>query len=784
MCIYSLPIMLTRITNTTYISELLQTYINNKAHIAGKILHAVMLRIGVSSYTFLANRLVELYSKCDQLNSARLVFDKMPQRNIYSWHAMLSCYCKENQLENANDLFVKMPERNSVSWNMMISALVQNGYERRGLELYQMMRYQGFEPTRFTLASVLSACGVLGDIMCGKESHGVAIKLGLEKNVFVGNASLGMYAKSGTVGDAIKAFGDLTDPNEVSFTALMGGLAEADQIEEAFDIFRLMLRKGIRIDSVSVSSFLGVCSKGGSAEFGAISEGGWELNVIPGKQIHGLILKLGFQNDLHLSNSLLDMYAKNGDMDSAEMVFGSLSEVSVVSWNIMIGGYGQKNEKGRAMQYMEQMQSCGFEPDDITHINLLVACIKCGDVGTARTIFDRLEYQSLSSWNAILSGYAQNGYHREAVDLFREMQFQNMQLDRTTLAILLSSCAALGHLEGGKEVHSFLMKSGFHTDTFVVSGLIGMYLKCGRIFVAKHVFNGVNLLDTACWNSMIAGLSFNLMDGEAFTIFVEMLRKGTLPTEFSYATMLGCCAKLSLSQGRQVHGLILKDGYADDVFVGNVLLNMYSKCGNIYDARRFFDLMPFKNTVTWNEMLHGYAQNGCGDDAVCLYEQMIQSVAKPDDITFVAVLTACSHSGLVDSGVSIFNSMLEEHGVVPTSDHYTCIIDSLGRDGRFNELEALIDKMPYKDDPIVWEVLLSSSRVHTNVNLARRAADELFRLDQKNSTPYVLLANMYASLGRWDDANDVRKMMIEKQVLKNPGYSWVEQENRDACLHG
>ncbi|KAL3512853.1 hypothetical protein ACH5RR_025570 [Cinchona calisaya] len=781
------PTMLTRTATrpTTYLTNLLQTCIDNKVHAAGKILHAYILRAGIFADTFLANRLVELYAKCDQVDSARKLFDKMPQRNIYSWHAMLSCYCKENQLDNAHELFDQMPERNSVSWNMMISALVRNGYERRALEFYWRMRWGGFELTHFTLASVLSACGSLGDIMYGKECHGVANKLGLDKNVFVGNALLGMYAKSGTIGDAVKAFGDLLEPNEVSFTQLMGGLVEADQIEEAFGMFKLMHRNGSRIDSVSLSTVLGVCARGGNGDIGATSGDDWDVHIVPGKQIHGLTLKLGFENDLHLSNSLLDMYAKNGDMDNAEILFASLSEVSVVSWNIMIGGYGQNNEKGRAMQYMEWMQSSGFEPDDVTYINLLVACVKCGDVGSAHRIFDIMTYQSLSSWNAILSGCAQNGYHREAVKLFREMQLQEVQLDRTTLAIILSSCAALGYLEGGRQVHAFSMKPAFHTDTYVASGLIGMYFKCRRMVDAKHVFTGVHQLDTVCWNSMLAGLSFNSMDGEAFTLFVQMLRMGILRTEFSYATILSCCAKLSSwSQGRQVHGLIMKDGYADDVFVGSALLDIYSKCGNVNDARKFFDLMPSKNTVSWNAMLDGYAQNGCGDEAVCLYKQMIQSDAKPDDITFVAVLTACSHSGLVDPGMSIFNSMHEEHGVEPLADHYTCIIDSLGRAGRFNELEKIIDKMPYKDDPIVWEVLLSSCRVHSNVGLARRAADELFRLDQNNSAPYVLLANMYASLGRWDDANDVRSMMTEQQVLKDPGYSWIEHENGDACLLG
>lgn len=257
-----------------------------------------------------------------------------------------------------------------------------------------------------------------------------------------------------------------------------------------------------------------------------------------------------------------------------------------------------------------------------------------------------------------------------------------------------------------------------------------------------------------------------------------MMGKGLYPTQFSYATILSSCAKSSsVPQGRQVHTQIVKDGVVNDVYVGSALIDMYSKCGEVYEARVFFDTMPFKNTITWNEMIHGYAQNGCGDKAIDLYNEMIQSGEKLDGITFLAVLTACSHSGLVDHGIAIFNSMQSEHGVEPLSDHYTCMIDTLGRAGRFHEIEVLVDKMPCKDDPIVWEVLLSSCRFHDNVTLARRAADALFSLDPKNSAPYVLLANMYSSLGRWDEVKYVRDMMSKKSIVKNPGYSWLEHKN-------
>ncbi|KAG5530415.1 hypothetical protein RHGRI_025386 [Rhododendron griersonianum] len=763
----------------THLANLLQFCIDKKANLSGKILHGYMLRNGLSADTFLSNRLIEFYSKCSDTPTARHLFDKMPMRNIYSWHAMLDGYCKASKLKDAREVFAAMPERNTVSWNTLISALARSGLEQEAMDVYHMMNLEGFMPTHFTLASVFSACGALVDVDCGMECHGVAIKIGLDKNVFVANALLCMYAKCRCIEDSIRAFGDLPIPNEVSFTAMMGILADSDRVEEAFSMFRTMHRTGIRIDSVSLSSVMGVCARDRRGQFGITSEAYGFSSNMHGHQIHGLSVKLGFERDLHLINSLLDMYAKKGDMTSAEIIFNNLPEVSVVSWNIMIGGYGQNHDTEKAMDYMHGMLHQGFEPDEVTHINMLAACVKSGDIEIGRRIFDRIVCPSLSSWNAILSGYSQNDNHKEAIKLFREMQFRGVQPDRTTLAIITSSCAGIGLLEGGKQVHAYSLRALFHTDIYLASGLIGIYSKCHKIETAKCLFNNMLELDSACWNSMIAGLSLNSLDKEAFSLFKKMLGKGLLSTQFSYAIILSCCANLSsLSHGRQIHAQIAKDGYMTDVYVGSALINMYCKCGDLDGAREYFDEMPLKNIVTWNEMIHGYAQNGCGEEAVSVYKDMIVSGEEPDGITFVAVLTACSHSGLVDTGIEIFNSMKLEHGVDLLLDHYTCIIDALGRAGRFHEAEVLIDRMPYKDDPIVWEVLLSSCRVHANVSLARRAAEELFRLDPQNSAPYVLLANMYSSLGRWEEAKVCRKMMGDKQVSKNPGYSWVEPKNR------
>lgn len=767
------------------IANLLQTCIDNKSLLLGKVLHAYILRTNLLSNTFLCNRLIELYSKCNDPAYAHCTFHNTPQKDIYSWNAVLSFYCKTGNLTFARKVFEQMPERNVVSWNNLISVMLKNGYQEKALDVYKLMVLEGFLPTHITFASVLSACGSVFDLQLGKRCHGLVIKIGLDKNIFVCNGLLSVYAKCGVMREAVQIFADIDEPNEVTFTSMMGGLGRIDGVVEALEMFRMMSRKGVRIDSISLSAVLSVCAKGGEYdEFGCYENGDRLLrNVVLGEQIHGLAFKLGFERDLYLSNSLLDMYAKNGIMKSAEMVFHTLGKPSVVSWNIMIAGYGQKGNSGKAIECFQRMQFSGFKPDAVTYINMLAACIKCGDVETARQMFDNMSCPSVISWNAIISGYSQNENHREAIDLFREMQFQSVKPDRTTVTVILGSCAGMAFLEGGKQVHAALQKAALHTDNYVAGGLIGMYSKCGKIERAEHIFSSMPELDIVCWNSMIAGLTLNSLNREAFMLFKQMRQGRMLPTEFSYATVLSCCTKLSsLFQGRQVHSQIVKDGYESDVFVGTALVDMYCKCGDIDGARKHFDMMPVRNIVTWNEMIHGYAQNGYGDEAVHLYEDMIASGAKPDAVTFIAVLTACSHSGLVDWGFRIFNSMKSEHGIDPELDHYTCIIDCLSRAGHFHDAELLMEKMPYRDDPIVWEVVLSSCRVHGNVSLAQQAAEELFRLDPESSTPYVLLANIYSSLGRWNDVRVIRELMSEKQIVKDPGYSWTEHKEQDTCL--
>ncbi|KAG0469723.1 hypothetical protein HPP92_015808 [Vanilla planifolia] len=754
--------------------KLLQPCIQKKLLLSGKAVHAQALTSGLSFDTFLSNRLVELYSRCDLFDYAFNAFYSIPNPNVFSWNAILSATAKAASFELAFQLFEQMPERNVVSWNTMISALARRGQEEKAVELYHGMVQQGLMPSHFTFASVLSAFSSLMDLSEGRKCHGLAVKVGLDVNLFVENALLAMYTKCESLVDAVKLFEDMPDPNEVSFTALMGGLVQSGLAEEALRLFTRMHRCGISVDQISVSSVLGACAKFHGA---VLNPDEISSYYAYGQVIHALVLRHGFESELHVGNSLIDMYAKHGNMDNADLIFKTMPEINVVSWNVMISGYGQNGDANKAIEMWQLMQQSHFEADEVTYISLLSSCVKSGDTETATQFFYKMNSPSVASWNALLSVYSQNEWHKEGIELFRKMLFLNAEPNRTTFAVVLSSCSGTGLLEYGKQLHASSVRYMLHEDMFVSSGLVDMYSKCGHIDAARRVFDGMCERDVVSWNSMIAAFSRHSLDKECFSFFKLMREDHMSPTESSYASLANCCARLSsLPQGRQIHAQILKDGYDADVYVGSSLIDMYTKCGFIVEARRFFDSMPTKNIVSWNEMIHGYAQNGYGEEAIVLFEYMLRSKEKPDAVTFIGVLTACSHCGFVDEGIKFFDSMKNEHGIEPLADHYTCILDALGRAGRLSEAKLLLDRMPCNDDPIVWEVVLASCVVHGDISLGTRAAEELFRIDPNNSAPYVLLANMYASKGRWFDASAVRKLMSERRVVKDRGYSWINQK--------
>ncbi|CAA6671827.1 unnamed protein product [Spirodela intermedia] len=601
----------------------------------------------------------------DRLVSMR-AFSEIPRRNAYFLNTVLSNRCQSGDIRSARKLLEETPERNAISWNMVISALVRNGSLGEALDLYCAMRREGFLPTQFTFASVLSSCGGLGSMELGEGCHGLAIKVDL---------SVDTYCKDPSA--AAKVFEGITLPNIVSFTVLMGALEQDGCATEAMRLLPKMANMGIQVDAVAVSSALVACTRSG--EDGEVVSSGRITRASGytfGRQLHALVIKLGYGSNVRVGNSLIDMYAKYDYIDEALEIFRALPEADVVSFNVLIAIYMRNGDPKTARRLSTTKRST--VPND--------AAVECPT---------------------------------KPRDLRRHPQ-------------LLLREASL-HL--GQQVHAASTRMTLHLDLFLASGLVDLYFKCGRLDTARRVFDRMMERDIVSWNSMISGLSLSSRSGEAVEFFKQMRETGIVPTEYSYATIISACARLpSLSWGRQMHAQVAKNGLAGDVF-----------CGIVEEARLLFDHMPVRNIVSWNEMILGYARNSDGGSALELFRSLLGTKENPNGVTFLALLTACSHSGLVDEGLGILHSMEREHGVEPLP------------------ITTPASRTPWASS---WRRRVGES-----------GCGEAYPPLPAQPSAYVLLSGIYASLGRWDGASAVRGLMNERGIGKGRGCSWTEGRN-------
>ncbi|KAE8649714.1 hypothetical protein Csa_012633 [Cucumis sativus] len=378
--------------------------------------------------------------------------------------------------------------------------------------------------------------------------------------------------------------------------------------------------------------------------------------------------------------------------------------------------------------------------------------------------------------------YMQHREGSKALELYLEMTVRGLIVDIFTLASVLTAFTNVQDLLGGLQFHAKLIKSGYHQNSHVGSGLIDLYSKCGGCMLdCRKVFDEISNPDLVLWNTMISGYSlYEDLSDEALECFRQLQVVGHRPDDCSLVCVISACSNMSSpSQGRQVHGLALKlDIPSNRISVNNALIAMYSKCGNLRDAKTLFDTMPEHNTVSYNSMIAGYAQHGMGFQSLHLFQRMLEMGFTPTNITFISVLAACAHTGRVEDGKIYFNMMKQKFGIEPEAGHFSCMIDLLGRAGKLSEAERLIETIPFDPGFFFWSALLGACRIHGNVELAIKAANRLLQLDPLNAAPYVMLANIYSDNGRLQDAASVRKLMRDRGVKKKPGCSWIEVNRR------
>ncbi|KAM7513669.1 hypothetical protein LguiA_003252 [Lonicera macranthoides] len=596
-----------------------------------------------------------------------------------------------------------------------------------------------------------------------KEAHQVFDEMPI-KNSSSWNTVLSAYAKQGHINAARRVFEEMPEPDAVTWTAMIVGYNQMSHFDIAIQKFLEMISFKVLPTQYTMTNILASCAAVKALDIG--------------RKVHSFVVKLGLGTYITVANSLLNMYTKSGDQVTAKIVFDRMRLKSTSSWNAMISLH-----------------------------------IQSGRFDLALAQFELMTERDIVSWNSMISGYNQHGFDVEALNMFTKMlKGSLLKPDKYTLASVLSACANLEDLTLGKQIHGHIIRTAFDTSGPVGNALISMYsksggietcqkilerketsnlnmiaftalldgyIKLGDINPARKVFDSLRDRDVVVWTAMIVGYVQNGFNDDAIELFRSMVREGPEPNSYTMAAMLSVSSSLaSLGHGKQIHTQAIRSGQASSVSVSNALINMYAKAGSIIGARHVFNSIHMnRDTVSWTSMIIALAQHGIGGEAIKLFEHMLALNIKPDHITYVGVLSACTHMGLVEQGRSYYKLMKDLHGIEPTPSHYACMIDLFGRAGMLQEAQDFIENMPLEPDVIAWGSLLASCKVHKNVELAKVAAERLLLIEPDNSGAYSALANVYSACAKWEDAARIRKSMKDRQVKKEQGFSWVQIRN-------
>ncbi|XVE81016.1 hypothetical protein DITRI_Ditri15bG0028800 [Diplodiscus trichospermus] len=532
-------------------------------------------------------------------------------------------------------------------------------------------------------------------------------------------------------------------------------------------------------------------------------------SLYDGTKLHAHVLQLGFQQDIFVQTSLLDMYSKCTDLVSARNVFDEMLTRNIISWNTMISAYCRGFRVTEGISLLKEMWVLGFDPSASTFISVVGACtnlqlglslhccvyklgllrceiplanslmnmyVKFGLIDGARSVFDILDERSIISWTTIIDGYINVGNIGEAFYLFNRMrQMVAASQDMVLLIKIISGCVQQGNLLLASSVHSLVLKSGYDGEALMDNLILNMYAKCSDIFSARRVFERVEEKCIFLWTSMIAAYAQYGYPAEVLDLFKRLLRTGLKPNEATVASIISACADLgSLSVGKEIEHYVKLNGLASNRQVQTSLIHMFGKCGSIDNAEEVFSVVLNRDLAVWSSMINGYAIHGMGNEALKLFHQMqITENFSLDHAVFTSILLACSHSGFVEDGVKYFKSMKNDYGIEPGIEHYTCLIDLLGRAGHFDLALKTIEEMPVQVQTQVWAPLLSACSKYRNIELGEYVARKL-DLNAGDTSNYVLLANIYTSGGMWKEAAVTRSMIRNRGLFKEPGWSQVE----------
>ncbi|EPS65427.1 hypothetical protein M569_09347, partial [Genlisea aurea] len=828
--------------------------------------HGMFLKEPYRLSVFHANTLIKMYSGFGNIEYARQVFDEMPDRNGASWNNMISGYIRTGSYSDslilflqmwrggfelngynipslltacarsgtmlleglqihslvlksglssdvfvgtsllhfygvyrfildARNVFDEMTERNVVSWTSLMVNYADAGFFYEVFDLYRKMKFEGVSCNQNTFSTVVSSCKPLDDKLLVHQVLVNVIKSGLETNVSISNSLISVFGSFGEIEIAASIFKTMDEHDTISWNSMLGAFADNRFLEESLEYFRLMRLYHGEIDESTVSTMLSVCDSK------------------CGRGIHCLVLKLGFDADICVSNTLISMYFETGSCRDAERHFHLMPSRDSITWNSIIAGYASVgnwfgtlrvlrellrfDEVLNFVSFASSLASCadaellsegmilhglvithGMNHNDVVGNALVAMYGKCGSTEEAAKIFRHMPEKGVVTWNSLIGCYSENEETDEAIRTYNSMRRAVIiSPNYITLVNVLGSFRDPNHLRmHGVAFHGHIVSIGFESDEYVKNSLITMYTNCGDLESSGSIFStSVEGRSPATWNAMVAAMARSGCWEEALRLLHRMRREDVKTDQFSLSAALSSSANLAvLEAGQQLHCLSVKTGFDGYRFVANAATDMYGKCGELKDLAKLLPQARRRSTLSWNVAISAFARHGDLRKVRETFREMVSTGSNPDHVTFVSLLSAFSHGGMVSEGLECFELMTRAFGVPPAIEHCVCIVDLLGRSGRLSEAEAFVEQMPIPPNDFIWRSLLASSKIHGDVELSRRAAENLLATNPSDDSAYSLYSGVCATSGKWENVVGLRmKMNSDNVKKKKPALSWL-----------
>ncbi|BAU03093.1 hypothetical protein VIGAN_UM010500 [Vigna angularis var. angularis] len=709
--------------------------------VMGKLIHGLVIKSGFDSHRFCSALILHMYGDCGDIKNSRKVFDGV-------------CY----------------GERCEALWNTLLNAYVKVSDVEGSLKLFHEMGHSSVSRNHFTYTIIVKLCADVLDVELGRSLHGQIMKIGIENDVVVGGTLIDCYVKLQLLDDARKIFQVLDEKDNVAVCALLAGFNQVGKCKEGLALYVDFLSGGNKPDPFTCASVVSLCSN--------------LETQLSGSQIHCGVIKLGFMLDSYLGSAFINMYGNFGMVSDAYRCFLEVCNKNEICVNAMINTLIFNSYDLKAIELFCGMREVGIAQSSSSISYCLRACgnlfllkdgrsfhslvikipfeddcrlglenallemyIRCRAIGDAKLVFKNMPIRNEFSWTTIISGCGESGHFVEALGIFCDMLLYSKP-SQFTLVSVIQTCTEMKAIHVGKQVQSYITK----------------------------VFLSMKEKDLISWSVMLTAWVQNGYHEEALKHFAEFQ---TVPIFQVDESILSSCISTAaglaaLDIGKCFHSWVIKVGLEVDLHVASSITDMYSKCGNIKDACKFFNTIREHNLVTWTAMIYGYAYHGCGREAIDLFKRAKEAGLEPDGVTFTGVLAACSHAGLVEEGCEYFRYMRSKYNSELTINHYACMVDLLGRAAKLEEAEAVIKEAPFQSKSLLWKTFLGACTKHENAEITERISNILADLELNEPSTYVLLSNIYASASMWKNCVELRNKMVEESITKQPGSSWIQ----------